>query len=38
MLPVYRQGMPHSTIQQRRSALLGFIYAPSEHRLLLVQH
>lgn len=28
MLPVYRQGMPHSTIQQRRSALLGFIYAP----------
>lgn len=28
MLPVYRQGMPHSTIQQRRSALLGFVFAP----------
>jgi diguanylate cyclase (GGDEF)-like protein/PAS domain S-box-containing protein len=28
LLPVYRHGMPYSTVEQRRSALLGFIYAP----------
>lgn len=28
LLPVYRHGMPHSTVEERRRALLGFIYAP----------
>lgn len=28
MLPVYRRGMPDSTVEERRRALLGFVYAP----------
>ncbi len=27
VLPVYRNGQPHATVPERRSALLGFIYA-----------
>ncbi|MDH4133483.1 MAG: CHASE domain-containing protein [Gammaproteobacteria bacterium] len=27
-LPVYRNGMPVSTIEQRRAALLGYVYSP----------
>lgn len=27
VLPVYRKGMPHNTVAERRSALFGFIYA-----------
>lgn len=28
LLPIYRRNLPHSTVQQRRRALLGFVYAP----------
>ncbi len=28
LLPVYRNGILHSTVEERRRALLGFIYAP----------
>ncbi|MBF0423768.1 MAG: CHASE domain-containing protein, partial [Magnetococcales bacterium] len=28
VLPVYRQGMPAETIQERRAALLGFVFSP----------
>ncbi len=27
-LPVYKNGMPHNTITERRAALIGFIYSP----------
>lgn len=26
--PVYRRGMPHSTVAQRRAAIVGWVYAP----------
>ncbi|NJO94397.1 MAG: PAS domain S-box protein [Hydrococcus sp. RM1_1_31] len=28
LLPVYRQGIPHNTVEEKRRALLGFVYAP----------
>ncbi|MBY0240562.1 MAG: CHASE domain-containing protein [Burkholderiaceae bacterium] len=28
VLPVYRNGMPHSTLQQRRAAIVGWLYSP----------
>lgn len=28
VLPVYRNGMPHNTLQQRRSAIAGWVYSP----------
>jgi PAS domain S-box-containing protein len=27
-VPVYRKGLPHETIEQRRAALLGWVYSP----------
>jgi len=28
VLPVYRNGMPHTTLQQRRAAIAGWVYSP----------
>lgn len=28
LLPVYDRGMPHSTVEEKRRALLGFVYTP----------
>lgn len=27
-VPVYRKGMPHTTVEQRRAALIGWVYSP----------
>ncbi|MGZ4960232.1 MAG: CHASE domain-containing protein [Methylomonas sp.] len=27
-IPVYRNGMPHDTVEQRRAALIGWVYSP----------
>jgi len=34
-LPVYRNGQPHNTVEQRRAALQGFVYAPFRMRDLM---
>lgn len=34
-LPVYRRGMPVATVEERRAALLGFVYSPFRARDLM---
>src|SRR5574343_363472 len=34
-LPLYRKGMPHETVEQRRAALVGFAFSPFRSRDLM---